>query len=96
VLPPLWKAGLYHVRWTEPHVGAAVVPANLTSVEESDIAPRPIKVDGAAGGTSETVTHAIAVHTEWLGWLAAIAALALVLDVWWVTRQPRNRFARTR
>lgn len=96
VLPPLWHAGLYHVRWNEPHVGAIVVPANLTSAAESDIAPRPIQVDGSSGGTSETAAHAIAVHTEWLGWLAAIAALALVLDVWWVTRQPRSRLARSR
>ena len=65
-----------------------VVPANLTSVAESDLTPRPI----ATGGQKVAVTAAGAqpdAHNDW-AWVLALVALGfIVLDVWYLTRVPR-------
>jgi hypothetical protein len=90
ILPSLDRAGLYHVRWNDPHVGSALVAVNLTSARESDVRARPVRLEGS---TSPAVSTARALdgHGEWITWLALLAALALALDVYWVTRQPRVR-----
>jgi hypothetical protein len=94
ILPPLDRAGLYHVRWNEPHVGAALIAANLTSVKESDVRARPVPIAGAPGPTATTsAAHVLDGHREWITWLALLAALAIAADVYWTTRQPRIRRA---
>jgi len=88
VVPEASRAGFYFVSWKGPHPGSLLVPANLTSEAESNVAPREL----ATGGAPVKVSGAAAVaeaHTSW-GWLVAAIALAfLALDVWWLTRKPR-------
>ncbi|MGH7296707.1 MAG: VWA domain-containing protein, partial [Polyangiaceae bacterium] len=94
ILPPLGRAGLYHVLWAEPHVGSALVAANLTSARESDVRSRPVAIAGAGGGgTGARADHVTDAHDEWVSWLALLAALALAFDVYWTTREARPRRA---
>jgi hypothetical protein len=93
ILPTLDRVGLYHVRWDEPHVGGALVAANLTSEHESDVRPRPVLIEGSAATVTSPAGRTLDAHNEWATWLALLAVLALALDVWWVTRQPRQRAA---
>ncbi|WP_434045336.1 MULTISPECIES: VWA domain-containing protein [Sorangium] len=83
------RAGFYRVSWQGPLAGSVLVPANLTSVAESDLTPRQLV---AAGGGEVAVSSAEGqdAHTEWT-WLLALAALAFVVfDVWYFTRVPRR------
>jgi hypothetical protein len=94
ILPPLDRAGLYHVRWNDPHVGSALIAANLTSARESDVRARPVPIAGTpAGATTTNAAHVLDAHSEWITWLALLAALAIAADVYWTTRQPRVRRA---
>ena len=90
VVPDIPRAGFYAVTWQGPQAGSMIVPANLTSVAESDLNARPIPADGE----KITVTASAAqpdAHSEWT-WLLALAALGLlVFDVWYLTRSPRAR-----
>jgi hypothetical protein len=97
-IPALERAGLYHVRWTEPHVGGLVIAANLTSAAESDVRPRPLEIDGTsrAPGAGPGTVRGLGARDAWVRWLAAIAAAALALDLVWITRQPRRREAPAR
>jgi hypothetical protein len=91
VVPPLERAGLYKLRWTAPHVGGALVAANLTSEHESDVRPRAVQAD--AGGGNATAIPAQKIpesHNEWGAWLALLAALVIAFDVWWLTRTPKK------
>jgi hypothetical protein len=90
ILPSLDRVGLYHVRWNDPHIGSALVAVNLTSARESDVRARPVRIEGSAAPAA-TAARAIEGHGEWVIWLALAAALALALDVYWTTRQPRIR-----
>ncbi|AUX39351.1 uncharacterized protein SOCE26_007400 [Sorangium cellulosum] len=79
------RAGFYRLAWQGPQAGSVLVPANLTSVAESDLTPRPLSAEGDAVEVSSAAGQADA-HTEWT-WLLALAALAFVLfDVWYFTR----------
>jgi hypothetical protein len=93
ILPPLDRAGLVHVRWSEPHVGAALIAVNLTSARESDVRRRVVTVAGTGVSVAPGVGRASEGHDRWARWLALLAALALAFDVYWVTRQPRARRA---
>jgi hypothetical protein len=97
-IPALERAGLDHVRWTEPHVGGLVIAANLTSAAESDVRPRPLEIDGTsrAPGAGPGTVRGLGARDAWVRWLAAIAAAALALDLVWITRQPRRREAPAR
>jgi hypothetical protein len=90
IVPDIPHAGFYAITWQGPQAGAMIVPANLTSVAESDLSAAPIQADGE----KVTVTASAAqpdAHTEWT-WLLALGALALlVVDVWYFTRAPRAR-----
>jgi len=92
IVPAVERAGFYHVRWAEPHVGGALVAANLTSERESDIRPRPVVLE-AAGGEVTTTTdgRTVGAHTEYASWLALVAALVIAIDAWWLTRSPRPK-----
>jgi hypothetical protein len=94
ILPPLDRAGLYHLRWSDPHVGSALIAANLTSARESDVRARAVPIAGApATMTTTSAAHVLDAHSEWVTWLALLAALAIAADVYWITRQPRARRA---
>ena len=90
VVPDIPRAGFYTVGWQGPQAGSMVVPANLTSVAESDLTVRPILADGE----KITVTASAAqpdAHNEWT-WLLALGALGLIVfDVWYLTRDNRAK-----
>ncbi|KYF58921.1 hypothetical protein BE08_31450 [Sorangium cellulosum] len=67
-----------------------LVPANLTSVAESDLTPRPLVAEGGGEVAVSSAGSQPDAHTEWT-WLLALAALAFVVfDVWYFTRVPRR------
>ncbi|WP_394828412.1 VWA domain-containing protein [Pendulispora albinea] len=85
VVPGVDRAGIYHVRWSSPRVGAATVAANLTSEAESDVLARKVLVDTSSGAGATTVRSTPG-HREWNTWLLTFAALVLAFDLWWLTR----------
>ena len=90
VIPEIAHVGFYQVTWQGPQGGSVVVPANLTSVAESDLTPRPIAADGDKVVVQSASAQPDA-HNEW-SWLLALGALAfIVFDVWYYTRDPRAR-----
>jgi len=84
VVPAVDRAGIYHVRWNVPRVGATAIAANLTSEAESNVVARPVTIE-AAGGAAAAVQTTPA-HREWNTWLLALAAAILAFDLWWLTR----------
>jgi len=87
VIPDIAHVGFYTLAWQGPLAGSTLVPANLTSAAESDLAPRPIAVE--PGKVTVTAAAQPDAHNEWT-WVLALVALGLVvLDVWWLTRAPR-------
>lgn len=89
IIPPVDKAGIYRARWTEPRYGNAVIVANLTSERESDVKPRQVLIDQNGGAVTATTRVADA-HHEWGLWLAALAAVLIAFDIWWMTRKRRE------
>ena len=89
IIPPVDKAGIYRARWTEPRYGNAVIVANLTSERESDVKPRQVLID-QNGGAVATTTRVADAHHEWGLWLAALAAVLIAFDIWWMTRKRRE------
>ena len=90
VVPDIPHAGFYTIAWQGPQAGSMVVPANLTSVAESDLNAKAIQADGE----KITVTASAAqpdAHNEWT-WLLALGGLALIVfDVWYFTRDNRAK-----
>ncbi|WP_437623539.1 VWA domain-containing protein [Sorangium sp. So ce1151] len=83
------RAGLYRLAWQGPQAGSVVIPANLTSVAESDLTPRPLVTEGGGEVAVSSAAGQPDAHVEW-SWLLALAALAfVVVDVWYFTRAPR-------
>jgi hypothetical protein len=90
VVPDIAHVGFYQLAWQGPQGGSTIVPANLTSVAESDLSPRPIKADGEKVTVESAGTQPDA-HNEWT-WVFALIALGLIVfDVWYLTRDPRSR-----
>ncbi|WP_437288662.1 VWA domain-containing protein [Sorangium sp. So ce406] len=84
------RAGFYRLSWQGPQAGSVLVPANLTSVAESDLTPRPLVAEGGGEVAVSSASSEPDAHTEWT-WLLALAALAFVVfDVWYFTRVPRR------
>lgn len=90
IVPPLDRAGLYAVRWTAPHIGDAIIAANLTSEAESDVRPKPIAIAGGPSAGTVSASQVADAHNEWGAWLALLAAAVILLDVWWITRRART------
>ncbi|WP_437307616.1 vWA domain-containing protein [Sorangium sp. So ce388] len=84
------RAGFYRLAWQGPQAGSVLVPANLTSVAESDLAPKPLEAEGGGEVAVSSAASQPDAHAEWT-WLLALAALGLVVfDVWYFTRVPRR------
>lgn len=91
LVPPLTRAGIYHLSWQGKQAGSILWPVNLTSAKESDLRPAPLSQD--YGRSHSPSSDGIAAHAEW-DWLLAILALGFItLDIWWLTR--RTRMPRT-
>ncbi|XXT20651.1 VWA domain-containing protein [Sorangium sp. So ce429] len=83
------RAGFYRLSWQGPQAGSVLVPANLTSLAESDLTPRPVVAEGGGEVAVSSAAGQPDAHVEWT-WLLALAALAfVVVDVWYFTRVPR-------
>ncbi|WP_437906838.1 VWA domain-containing protein [Sorangium sp. So ce327] len=84
------RAGFYRLAWQGPQAGSVVVPANLTSVAESDLTTRPLLAEGGGEVAVSSAAGQPDAHVEWT-WLLALAALGFVVfDVWYFTRVPRQ------
>ncbi len=90
VVSSVERAGLYRVKWTEPHVGQALVAANLTSERESDVRAHPIAFDAGATGGAASSPRLVDAHHELGLWLALAAALVIAADLFWLTRRARS------
>jgi hypothetical protein len=92
VVPETSRVGLYKFTWTGPEAGSMVVPTNLTSAPESNVTT-VITAAGPADTAGLEIRAAGAepdAHNEWT-WVLALCALGFVLvDVWYVTRRPRQ------
>lgn len=92
VVPETTRVGLYKFTWNGPEAGAMVVPVNLTSVLESNVTT----VISQAGPKVENGVEIRAAgaepdaHNEWTWVLALLALGFVVVDVWYVTRRPRQ------
>ncbi len=89
VAPGPERAGFYFVSWEGARPGSTLVPVNLTSAPESNLAAR-----AEAPSADAPVREASALAdstTDWAWLLCAVALLCGVLDVIWVTRTPGGR-----
>jgi len=90
ILPHVERVGLYRFAWQGPQAGTMVVPANLTSVAESDVRQRTLPPESAVLSVRSSDERPDA-HNEWV-WVLALCALAfIVFDVWYFTRPVRSR-----
>lgn len=90
VLPHVDQIGLYRFAWQGPQAGTMVVPANLTSVAESDVRQRTLPPE-SAGISVRSSDERPDAHNEWVWVLALIALAFIVFDVWYFTRPVRAR-----
>jgi hypothetical protein len=88
VVPELARAGFYYVSWQKPRPGSSLVAANLTSEQESDVAPRELVVNTSLVRQVSAKELADAL-SDWSWLLAALALLFVALDAWWLTRVRR-------
>jgi len=90
ILPHVERVGLYRFAWQGAQAGTMVVPANLTSVAESDVRQRTLPSESSAVSVRSSDDRPDA-HNEWV-WVLALCALAfIVFDVWYFTRPLRAR-----
>ncbi len=89
VLPAALHAGLYDVRWLKPQVAHTTIAVNLTSENESRLAPVEVPIRVERGEL--VVKDAPATHREWGKWLAAVAIAFLLVDLFFFTRKTRRR-----
>jgi von Willebrand factor type A domain/Aerotolerance regulator N-terminal len=89
VIPHPDQPGFYLLSYAGPHPGVALAVVNLTSATESDLRAAP---PGRAAGNTEGPEPTRSAVTEspgdWGFLLAALALLAIVVQVVWLTRTP--------
>ena len=89
VIPHPDQPGFYLLSYAGPHPGVALSVVNLTSAAESDLRATP---PGSAAGNHEGPEPTRSAVTEspgdWGFLAAAVALLAIVLQVVWLTRTP--------
>jgi hypothetical protein len=86
IIPRPDQPGFYLVSYAGPHPGSALSVVNLTSEAESDL--RKATPGSAAGNDSKAPTRSPVAEPpgDWSFLLAALALLAIVVQVLWLTR----------
>jgi hypothetical protein len=86
IIPHPDDPGFYLVSYAGPHPGSALSVVNLTSEAESDL--RKVTPGSAAGSDSKAPTRSPVTEPpgDWGFLLAALALLAIVVQVVWLTR----------
>ncbi|HEX6275191.1 MAG TPA: VWA domain-containing protein, partial [Polyangiaceae bacterium] len=84
------RAGLYFVSWKGQRPGSTLVPVNLTSARESDLGERPLDLPQGRSVRARKAGEMSDAVTDWSWLFAAVALLAFVLDLFWITRSPRR------
>jgi hypothetical protein len=84
------RAGLYFVSWKGQRPGSTLVPVNLTSARESDLLERPLDLPRGRSVRARKAGELSDAVSDWSWLFAAVALLAFVLDLFWITRSPRR------
>src|SRR6187402_800423 len=90
VVPSLLKAGFYFANYRGESPGSALFAANLTSERESDLRQHELPTRRGRPLAARSAVELASAVTDWSWLLAALALLLIALDVWWVTRKPRQ------
>lgn len=88
IVPRPDQPGFYLVSYAGPRPGSALSVVNLTSPSESDL--RRVEPGSAASQTAPAATRSPVAESpgDWSFLAAAVALLAIVLQVVWLTRSP--------
>lgn len=78
------RAGLYRLAWQG---GTMVAPVNLLSDAESNLRAAPLRIEGSA--EARDVGALVKPHEDLAPWVAALAASALLANLFWLTRRER-------
>jgi hypothetical protein len=84
------RAGLYFVSWKGQRPGSTLVPVNLTSALESDLAERELDLPRGRPVRAKRSAELSDAVSDWSWLFAAIALAAFVLDLHWITRSPKR------
>jgi len=84
------RAGLYFVSWKGQRPGSTLVPLNLTSARESDLGERELALPQGRPVQAKKAADLSDAVTDWSWVFAALALLAFVLDLHWITRSPKR------
>jgi hypothetical protein len=84
------RAGLYFVSWKGQRPGSTLVPVNLTSAPESNLAERNLELPRGRAVRARKAADLGDAVTDWSWLFAAIALVAFVLDLFWITRSPKR------
>lgn len=89
IVPHPNEPGFYLVSYAGDHPGLSLSVVNLTSTVESDLRG-PAPGSSSASGAIASSSRATVVESaeDWGFVAAALALAALVLQVWWLTREP--------
>ncbi|HKO54161.1 MAG TPA: VWA domain-containing protein [Polyangiaceae bacterium] len=90
VVPNLQRAGFYFASYAGKNPGSALFAANLTSERESDLRPHELPTRQGQPLPARSARELASAVTDWSWLLAALSLLLIALDVWWVTRKPRQ------
>jgi len=91
IIPSPADPGFYLLSFAGERTGTALSVVNLTSATEGDLS-RAVGSAVAAGGTAEAGTRSPIAESpgDWGFLAAAVALLAIVAQVAWLTRKPRS------
>jgi hypothetical protein len=84
------RAGLYFASWKGQRPGSTLVPVNLTSARESDLGERALELPRGRPVRARKAGELGDAVSDWSWLFAAVALLAFVLDLHWITRSPRR------
>jgi hypothetical protein len=84
------RAGHYFVAWKGQRPGSTLVPVNLTSAAESNLAERELELPRGRAVRTRKATDLGDAVTDWSWLFALVALVAFGVDLFWITRSPKR------